>query len=358
MHSRDQQITLQPLAPFPARALLARRSGEFYIAQHCRILRSVDEGASWSHVTTMPRRPIRRLAEASRLGSRLLRHEVKALGILSDGSYVAADREGVYHAAAGEPLMRPSRIEGGGRPARPPMTITVGPDDRILWGEYLSKTGHNLAIRLYVSDDHGLSFQLARVFEGGSILHVHNLVYDERLRHYWVLTGDHDHEPGIGRLSADLEHFDWVAKGKQCYRAVEVFDFGDSLIYGTDSEREPNAVVRFDKTSGRVERLHELDGSCIYACQFGGLYVITTTVEVSRVNLSRNASIWVSRDGEHWSQTLTARKDRWHLKLFQFGSFVLPRGASDKEVVLFSGQALEGFDGKAFTARVSGPSQR
>jgi hypothetical protein len=348
---------LLPVACRPARALLARRDGTLYLGRRLRIYRSTDDGRSWNHVVDVPRRFTRRLAEFSRLTSRLLRHEVKALGVLSDGTHVACDREGVFYARPGDKLMSRSAVDDEGRSYKPPMTITVGPGDRVVWGEYNSKTAHNLPIRLYVSEDHGKSFQVARVFEGGSILHVHNIVYDDKRGHYWVLTGDHGHQPGIGRLSADLKDFEWLVRGEQRFRAVEVFDFGDHFIYGTDSEKEPNAVIRLDKASGRSDRLQELDGSCIYACRFGGLYAITTTVEVSQVNHSRNASIWISRDGEHWSRILTARKDRWHTVYFQFGSFVLPRGASDKEVLLFSGQALEEFDGRAFVARVPGPSR-
>ena len=347
---------MRTVRPFPARALLVRPDGTLYLAQHCRIYRSVDDGITWSHVTTMPRGFVRRLAESSRLGSRLLRHEVKALGLLSDGSCVAADREAVYRAAHDEKVMQPCRIEDGGRPIKPPMTITVGPNDRILWGEYNSAAAHNQPIRVFVSDDGGRSFQVAHVFEGGSILHVHNLVYDQKLRHYWVFTGDHGDEPGIGRLSLDLRQFDWLAKGKQCYRAVEVFDFGDSLIYGTDTEMEKNAVVRLDKASGRVDRLCELDGSCIYACRIGSAYVISTTVEPSGVNASQDAGLWISHDGERWEKVFDGRKDRWPPVYFQFGSLVLPRGESDKDVLLVSGQAIEGMDGRAFMATL--PQER
>jgi hypothetical protein len=69
-------------------------------------------------------------------------------------------------------------VDEGGQPLSPPMTITVGPGDRIIWGEYNSAFMHNLPIRIYVSDDGGRSYQVARVFERGDILHVHSLVYD------------------------------------------------------------------------------------------------------------------------------------------------------------------------------------
>jgi len=344
-------LQLRPIGPPPARALLVDRAGTMYLGRHCQIYCSRDDGQTWSFVTAIPRSLSRQFAEWSRLACRLLRHEVKALAVLSDGSHVAADRQTVFHAAAGEALMRPSNVEDEGRPYKPPMTITVGPNDRVLWGEYNSKTKHGLPIRLFASEDRGRSFNIARVFEGGDILHIHNILLDQAMGHYWLLAGDHDHEPGIGRLSLDLRDFEWLAKGRQCYRAVDLFDFGDYLIYGTDTEREPNAIMRFDKRTGRAERLVDLPGTCIYSCRFGSLYVVSTSVEPSAVNHRQESTLWISRDRERWSEVYHAAKDGLNPVYFQFGSIVLPRGASDKETILLSGQALKGIDGRAYVAR-------
>lgn len=345
--------SVQPRGIGAGRMLHVTREGVVYLARGYSIFRSADEGCSWSRVCDMPQSIVRRAASISRMASRLLRHEVKAMNLLSDGTVVASNREWVYRAGLGETQMSRSSVDDGSQPLAPPMTMSVGPNDRILWGEYNSKTAHGLPVRLFVSDDRGRSYQIARTFEGGSILHLHNLQHDARLRCYWVLAGDHNHEPGIGRLSEDLREFEWVAKGEQRFRAVQVFDLGDYLLYGTDTEREKNAVVRFEKKTGRVERGQELDGSCIYGCRFGGIFALTTSVEVSSVNLGREAGLWLSRDGERWTRVFSATKDRWHPVYFQFGSIVLPRGESDRETVYFSGQALAGIDGKAFAMNAS-----
>ena len=339
---------------FTGRVVYARSDGTVYASRGYTVYSSCDDGRTWNKVTALPISPGRRLGQVSRLASRLLRSEVKALGLLSDGTHVTSNREWVFYAPPGDPVMTRSAVDEQGQALKPPMTMTVGPNDRVLWGEYNSKLNHNLPVRLYVSDDRGRSYEVAHVFEAGSILHVHNIIYDQRLQRYWVLTGDHKDEPGIGRLSADLRDYEWVRKGEQCYRAVELFDFGDRLIYATDTQWESNALMSMDKTTGQVERLMELEGSCIYACRFGGLYALTTSVEPSPVNSSRYASLWLSRDGEHWRRVFQAEKDRWNSILFQFGSLVLPRGASDREVILFSGQAVKGVDGKVMVAKLVG----
>lgn len=287
-----------------------------------------------------------------RPAARLLRHEVRALGVLSSGELVAASREGVYYSVFGEDELRAATIEAGGQTPYPPMTITVGPGDQVLWGEYDSRTAHGKPVRLYVSNDRGRSYQIARVFEGGSILHIHNIVHDAALRKYWVLAGDHNHEPGIGLLDEDLSGFNWLVKGEQRFRAVEVFDFGDRLVYGIDSEKERNAIVTLDKRSGKVERLIELEGSVIYSARFGRWYAMSTTVEPSAVNPSRMAALWLSSDGANWTRVYSVEKDGWDARYFQYGSIVLPRGESNNDTIVFSGQALRGIDGKLITAIV------
>jgi hypothetical protein len=335
------------------RVLHLCRDGTLYICRGPVIFSSGDWGGSWRRLTALPYSLPRRLASSFSLTKRLLRLELRALTPLSDGTLVAASRQGVFWGRAGDPVMRTSAVDEQGQRLYFPMSLTAGPGDRVLWGEYNSKIAHGRPIRLYVSDDRGRSYQVAHVFEPGSIMHLHNIVYDATLDHYWVLSGDFDQEAGIGCLSADLSHFEWFCKGRQHYRAVEVFDFGDRLVYGMDTQLEPNAVISFDKATGRVERLCETDGSCIYACLFGGLYVLTTSIEPSSVNRARDAGLWLSRDGDHWRRVFTARKDCWHMMYFQFGSLILPRGACDQETIAFSGQAVRDVGGQTVVATLN-----
>lgn len=327
------------------RAVHVRPDGTLYISHHLRIYRTADEGGTWDYVAALPCAFTRKFAECSRLACRLLRHEVRSIATLSDGRCVACNRKWVYHCPPGAKTMQPSEIPIGDVPLMPPMCMTVGADDRIVWGEYGNYKDRR-PVRVYVSTDGGRSFEVAHVFEPDVIRHVHNLAWDDSLRGYWLLAGDVGHHPGIGFFSEDLTDFEWVVKGQQEHRAVCVFDLKDRLVYGTDTHVEPNAVMCLDKKTGRVERVFEIDGSCIYACRFGNTYAISTTVEPSPVNRSENAALWVSGDADRWVRAYEAPKDRWSARYFQFGSLVLPRGESDGDAIVFSGQALSGIDGK------------
>ena len=300
-------------------------------------------------MASLPRDPLRHTAELSRLACRLLRHEVRALAELHDGTLVAANRRGVFAGPPGAGELPAARLEGGAIPVLPPLCLGTGPD-AVLFGEYGSPRGRPM--RIFASRDGGRRFEVVHTFAAGDVLHVHNVVFDEGLDHYWVLTGDFDDQPGIGRLSRDLARFDWFVRGAQRFRAVDVFDLGDRLVYATDTQLEANSLVSLDKKTARAERLQSFEGSCIYACRFGEWYAITTTVEPSPVNPSRDATLWVSRDLERWECILRAPKDRWHADYFQFGSLVLPRGRSNRSVVAVSGQAVRGLDGALAIGRV------
>lgn len=331
------------------RAVLTRPDGTLYAARHGTILRSRDDGASWQRVAALPRDPLRAAAEVSRLACRLLRHEVRALVELDDGTLVAANRRGVFHGRPGDALLAASRFDAGEWPVLPPLCLGTGPGV-VLFGEYASSRGRPM--RLLASRDAGRHFEVVHSFAPGEVLHVHNVVYDAGRDHYWVLTGDFEAQAGIGRLSSDLRRFEWFVRGEQRFRAVDVFDAGDQLVYATDTQLEPNALIRLDKETGRSERGRPFEGSCIYACRFGEWYAMTTTVEPSQVNPSRDATLWVSRDLEKWQCVLRERKDRWNADYFQFGSLVLPRGSSGRDVVAVSGQALARLDGELWTGRL------
>lgn len=350
----DETVEIEILRRFPGRIVMAEPDGTLYLGHNYDIHRSRDAGAHWERIGALPRSPLRRVAEVSRMACRLLRQEIRAFNRLGGEEFVAANREGVFRGAAGDREWQPSRIEGvEGYRFQPPMRLTVGPDGVVLFGEY-GNSFDARPTRLFASRDGARSFQRIHTFPPGEVFHVHNVVHDPALGHYWVLVGDFDDQPGIGILSADLERFEWLRKGEQRYRAVEIFDLGDRLLYATDTQLEENALVTMDKATGEIERHRSFDGSCIYACRFGELYALTTTVEDSDVNKSPWASLWISRDGMRWSRAYRADKDAWNAKYFQFGSIVLPTGDTGSDLIVFSGQAVRGLDGETIVAHLAG----
>ncbi len=322
------------------RALLVTGEGVYYASLGEDVVRSTDCGRSW-HLDcegAWPRWARRRLP---RLAARLLRRYVAALAVLPSGARVLIRRDGVYRAAPDDRhAIRSFTVTRGSRP----LNLAVDEKGRVFFGEYGSglESGR---VRVYGSDDEGASFHVAYEFPTGAIRHIHNVIPDGD--GYLVLCGDFGEQPGIARLDASLQAMDWVVRGSQLARAVSALVDDDSITYGTDSDREPNFIVRVEKRSGRIDKLCSVEGSSLYAAEFGGLRLISTCVEPNVSGESKFAAIYGSLDGGDFTLIRRHLKDRWHPVLFQFGTAVLPRSEFAGNHGFYSGQALQGLDGQA-----------
>lgn len=319
------------------RALLIGPTGSLYVARGYSIYRSGDGGESWELDCRVPCAGWKPRASNCSLVARLLRQNIQALRVLDDGSRVAVARDGIYRADLGEVEMRRTwAVERGSRP------INLSMDGkRLLFGEYGGAEMEKTCVRIYCSEDGGRHFEIVHEFPRGDVHHIHNVAVDPYDGQYWVLAGDHGRTAGIGVLSRNCRHFDWVARGSQMVRAVMVLVRPDCLVYGSDTELEQNYIVKLDKKTAKYERITPVDGSSLYAVDLNRTAMISTCVEPSAVNKGRYSRLLTSSDGESWTSILSLAKDLWSPLLFQLGLIVLPYVQS-RELAwgMFSGQAL------------------
>ena len=180
------------------------------------------------------------------------------------------------------------------------------------------------------------SFHPAYTFPEGDVRHIHNLIPKADGKGYWVLTGDFEHEPGIGSLDVETGTFQWIARGAQHYRAVHVFEEPGGLLYGTDTELEGNSIGMLDVESGDYTSLAPLPGSCLYGHQLADFRVLSTTVEPSRVNRSSSAEIWSSGKGLPWSCIRKGQKDPFPRKILSIREL-----GSSRRLLLFQSTVLQ-----------------
>lgn len=332
------------------RAVSLSDEGVIYLGQNYKVLK-YDASDELSLVGRVPCKMGRKFIEPFRLLCRLLRHEIRGFKLLADGSKVVAARYGLYHSEPGEILLKPALLPKTKLAIKFPRAITVDSTERVLWGECWGNPERR-NVRIFISQDKGKSYELAFEFKSGDVKHVHNILEDPYEKCYWVFVGDHGAEPGIGRLTNDLKHLDWLVRGEQRHRATGGFIFEDRIVYGTDTEKDFNAIYAVDKTSGKLEKLCQTPGSCIYSAKFGKWYALSTSVEYFEKYENKWATLWVSMDALNWRQVYKAEKDIWSKKYFQFGSLVLPIRGWDREQIVFSGLALKGIDGKICIAEI------
>lgn len=336
---------------FKGRVINVAADGTLYVGRNYKIYAYKNDPDNLTLVAQAPCPLKRKPIEPFRLLCRLFRHEIRGFVMLSDGGMIVAPRQGLYYGQAGQTSLKPAKIPFLNPPLRPPMTITVDSENRLLWGEYWGNSERR-EVRLCLSVDKGRSYDMVFQFKPGEIRHIHNIQEDPYDGCYWIFAGDHNKDPGIGRLARDFKSFEWIVKGEQIYRGVNGFIFKDKIVYGTDSEKEPNGIYVLEKATGRTEKIIDTPGSSIFAGRFGKWHVISTSVEYFEKHENNLATLWVSPDAFSWQKVFDAPKDIWSKKFFQFGGFVLPSGCSEKQQIAFSGQAVKGYDNTVCVAEI------
>jgi hypothetical protein len=317
--------------------LLITAGDRCYVSRKYNIFSSDDWGKTWQLDCRVPPRGWKSLVARTGLAERLLRYYIGAFKVLDDGSRVAVARDGLYRAEPGETRMeRVFTITRGSRP------LNICADgQRVIFGEY-GDCFKNLEVFIYISEDGGRTFHVGYTFPLGSIRHIHNVMVDPYSDHYWVFVGDHGDQPGIGALSKDLKSIDWLLRGIPESRVVSVILKPDYMLYGTDADNERNFIIHLDKKTAKISKLLEVEGSSLFSTSFGPVMAISTNVEPNPSCLSKECSIYISRDGDSWQRILPHRKDWYHNALFQYGTLVLPYSYSRQALGMFSGQAVVG----------------
>lgn len=307
------------------------------------LLRSDDGGDTFAPVARVRARALGRIAARTPLLARFLRTGFHGLVPLADGGHVAIVRGAILHRAPdAETFTVAHAVTRGTRP----LNVCVAPSGKLYFGEYFSN-GERGEVHVYGSDD-GRAWDVAHTFEAGSIRHVHGIHADAYRGGVWVLTGDDDEESAVLWTDDDFRTLERVSHGSQRARAVAVLPTPDALVVPTDTPRETNFVQRMDVETGRLERLCALPGSVFSAARTDRLFVLSTTVEKSDVNVDQRAAVFASVDGERWTAFARFHRDLPLLRdrrgYLQLPTLNLPSGRGAGRV-LATGQALMGEHG-------------
>lgn len=228
-------------------------------------------------------------------------------------------------------------------------------EDCVYWGDYGRNNQHK-AVTVYRL---GRDKQIARVhtFEAGTVRHIHNIVKDGD--GYLLFVGDNEAKAGIYRVNKNWSEVKPWKIGLQKYRAVVGWPYQGGVLYATDSVETENHI-RLITDEGEERNLVPLNGSCIYGCETKDYYLFSTTVEPHEGGLkalfvdslgggikSRDVTIVaVSKKDLSVRQVASYKKDRWPMKLFQYGRCIFAGGLADTNEVWCSPVACKKYDGK------------
>lgn len=335
------------------RPLHVEADGTLWASRGLRLFRSADNGETFAPLAAYRGNFSQRVSRWSRLVARLRRAGFHTLVPLEDGACIATVQGAILKRDVGAPEFKEVfRIRRGSRP----LNICRLPDGRLLWGEYFFNSQRD-EVHIYASGDGGETWEVAHTFGPGEVRHVHGIFYDRFRGGCWILTGDDDHECKLLFTSGELKDMEPVFEGSQQFRTVSIVAHPEFLIAGTDSPFEQNYIQRLVPETGEASRVQPVPGSIFDVRAAGGWMVASVAVEPSKVNTGRFASLWLSRDGEHWHEFYRARKDIWQtpycwpvpdhiaeLPFFQHGAFVLPAGENGRPLLYAYGQALSGHD--------------
>jgi hypothetical protein len=341
---RHIEHQLTPIARLPGMRALAWSGNVLYASRKYSLLRaSVQNPASqltWEPLGEFHPGWKRSLSASNRLSARLLRDGFHSLAVLPN-AFVGAVPGAIITLNSDRREFRIThKIVRGTRP----LHVTATPTGSVFWGEYFDNASRN-EVHIYGSFDGGATWNVVHTFQRGTIRHVHNIVHDPWQDCLWVLTGDYGDECRILRASCDFSQVEVVLKGNQQARSVAAVPTESGLYFSSDTPLESNFIYRLDR-NGNLSKLKGINSSSIYGCRVGEHLFFSTMVEPSEVNRDRVVRVYsgVVNSQDEWQSQLSWVKDRWPLRLFQYGNAIFPDGNNSTSCLAVTTIAVQSDD--------------
>lgn len=317
--------------------VLASRGLDLFVSQ--------DGARSFTHLARAWTRPEQRALALTPILSRLMRSGIHSALPLADGRHVAIVRGAVMHRESGADHFTVAHsVERGTRP----LGVCLADGGDLYFGEYFNNPARE-EVHIYGSAD-GRRWDVAFTFPRGAVRHVHGVVYDRYRRGLWVLTGDDGDEAAIWWTSDGFRTLEPVIRGCQAARAVSALPAPQGLLVPSDTPLEQNFIHRLDPRTGSLERLAYLPGSVFAVGRTRSLYLVSTALERSAVNLDPRVALYASADGESWAPVARFERDLAFLAdkrgYLQYPMVLLPDGEQSDGSVLATGQALRRMHGR------------
>lgn len=305
---------------------------------------SDDLDSPMRRLARLPRSFLRRFLATTRLGRRLARETFYNILPLSDGSlfYTYATEIGF--------ISPEGRITPLGGRARVHRVLRDGaavlPDGSVVFGEYFDN-GAREAVRLYRAQLGEREVREVYRFAPGEVRHVHSVHWDSVMARAIVCTGDLDTECRIMAFDPEFQSSITLGEGSEDWRTISPQFASEAIYYGTDAEFSPNRLIRYDRATGALRELAQVNGPVFYSAALPGGWIFATTAELCPSQTSPEAILYYI-DAATEDVHILARfeKDRLSTRYFQFGILNLPLSVTPQARLPISGVAIKGLDAK------------
>ena len=276
-----------------------------------------------------------------RLTRQLLRVGLHHLLPLSDGNILVTSKRVTYILNPDGQVVNVFKDYIGNKPGH--QGVFLSPDGNIFFGEYHLNPDRSLPIRLFRSQDNGMSFQCVKTFAPGEIRHIHFIKYDKYQNCLWMGTGDSDRENLLLRSDDGGDTWSLVGSGSQDWRAIGVCISKDAVIWGTDagSVIDITHLVRLPRNGAAAEVLEDFEGPCHGCASYAdGRIFFSTGVEGGPNEVDRYSRLKEYVAG-HTREVLRMKKDIYPY-ILQYGVMRFPLGTDACNRVVFTAMALTG----------------
>ena len=299
--------------------------------------------------------PLKRFLSRFRLMARLFRLEPRCAEKLDDDRYVIEFKRAIWLLNTRKKSLRKLMTCSEGFSG----TLNFCSDgNNVIWGDYGSNYHRNEVNVYRCNQEERLS--IVHTFKPGEVRHVHNIIWDKSIEKFWILTGDTDNESAMYHADKEWEGIEKFVGGSQKYRAVAAFSYKEGLIYATDAVEQQNYLYYISRKTNDVERLCEINGSCIYGGENLENYFFSTVVEPTEKSahpkylytLGKGIKDWnvnvlkVSKADGSISVVMKLKKDLWPMRYFKYGCVVFPHGQESSTEMMVYPIAVKKYDGR------------
>lgn len=222
----------------------------------------------------------------------------------------------------------------------------------LFFGEYGANRRRS-AVPVYRSKDDGRTWQIIHEFPAGSIKHVHGCYWDKHSERVWVCTGDFAGENIILAADEDFKRVERFGDGSQTWRTCSPFFLSDAVIWPMDSQLEASHLCRYDRATGRLEKLQKFPGPVWYGKELiDGRYLIATASEIGPSVEDRYCHVFVSPDAITWQPIMKVPHDGLPKRYFKFGVIAFADGPQSSAEFYLSCEALSEMDGRSFKCAI------